>query len=187
MVRRVLLYLVAFLSLAAPASLAAQASNQTLQVAPLPRDGEVLVSFKLEEPLTDLDLVRADQQVLAVALQERPAAERADGVGHERPERVADRREHDDDPEVPGRAGERLDLTRVRDEEAGVGEDQLRRQRDHRRFDRHRHHDPEVPEGAVQVVEERDDDLVDELEHADLGCRWGRAAPRIADYPRPSG
>jgi len=53
MVRRVLLYLVAFLSLAAPASLAAQASNQTLQVAPLPRDGEVLVSFKLEEPLTD--------------------------------------------------------------------------------------------------------------------------------------
>jgi len=52
MVRRVFLYLVAFLSLAAPASLAAQASNQTLQVAPLPRDGEVLISFKLEEPLT---------------------------------------------------------------------------------------------------------------------------------------
>jgi hypothetical protein len=34
------------------AALAAQTA-QTLQVAPLPRDGEVLVSFKLDEPLTD--------------------------------------------------------------------------------------------------------------------------------------
>jgi uncharacterized protein DUF4390 len=33
-------------------ALAGQA-GQTLQVAPLPRDGEVLVSFKLDEPLTD--------------------------------------------------------------------------------------------------------------------------------------
>jgi hypothetical protein len=32
--------------------LAAQAT-QTLQVTPLPRDGELLVSFKLEQPLTD--------------------------------------------------------------------------------------------------------------------------------------
>ena len=36
-----------------------------------------------------LDLVVADQQVLAVALEERPAAPRADGVGDERPDRVA--------------------------------------------------------------------------------------------------
>jgi len=51
--RRVVLYLFVFMSLAAQASFAAQASNQTVQVAPLPRDGEVLISFKLEEPLTD--------------------------------------------------------------------------------------------------------------------------------------
>jgi hypothetical protein len=31
----------------------AAAQAETLQVIPLPRDGEVLVSFKLEEPLTD--------------------------------------------------------------------------------------------------------------------------------------
>ena len=31
-----------------------------------------------EEPVGELDLVRADQQVLAVALEERPAALRAD-------------------------------------------------------------------------------------------------------------
>jgi hypothetical protein len=65
MVRRVLFYLLAFVTLAAPASLAAQTSNQTLQVAPLPRDGEVLVSFKLEEPLTD-DIRAAIQSGLTV-------------------------------------------------------------------------------------------------------------------------
>ena len=65
--------------------------------------------------------------------------------------------------------GQRLDLARVRDEEPGVREDQLRRQRDHRRLDRHRDHDAEVADGAVQAVQERDDDLVDEGEHADLG------------------
>ena len=58
---------------------------------------------------------------------------------------------------------------RVRDEEPGVREDQLGGERDHRRLDRHRDHDAEVPEGAVQVVQERDDEIVDELEHADLG------------------
>jgi hypothetical protein len=46
MLSRVFLYILSI------AALAAQ-STQTLQVAPLPRDGEVLVSFKLDEPLTD--------------------------------------------------------------------------------------------------------------------------------------
>jgi hypothetical protein len=35
---------------------------------------------------------------------------------------------------------------------------------------------PEVADGAVQVVEERDDDLVDEGEHADLVACGGRRA-----------
>ena len=48
------------------------------------------------------------------------------------------------------------------------GQDQLRRERDHRRLDRHRDHDAEVADGAVQAVQEGDDDLVDEGEHADL-------------------
>ena len=127
-----------------------------------------------EEPVGELDLVRPDQQVLPVALEERPAAVRADGVGDERAERVPDRRHDHDDPEVPRRAGERLELARVGDQEAGVGEDQLGRQRDHRRLDRHREHHAEVADGAVQGVQERDDDLVDEGEHADLGVtgRW---------------
>jgi hypothetical protein len=47
MFSRVILYLLSLVALAA------QSSTQTLQVAPLPRDGEVLVSFKLDEPLTD--------------------------------------------------------------------------------------------------------------------------------------
>ena len=41
MFSRVLLYLLSLVALAA------QSSTQTLQVVPLPRDGEVLVSFKL--------------------------------------------------------------------------------------------------------------------------------------------
>ena len=62
-----------------------------------------------EEPVGDLDLVRADQQVPAVALEERPAAPRADGVRDQRAERVADRRHDHDDPEAPRAVGERLD------------------------------------------------------------------------------
>ena len=46
MLSRVLLYLLSIVALAGSA-------EQTLQVAPLPRDGEVLVSFKLDEALTD--------------------------------------------------------------------------------------------------------------------------------------
>lgn len=46
--RRLLLLLVLF-----SGALASQASAQTLQVIPLPKDGEVLVSFKLDEALTD--------------------------------------------------------------------------------------------------------------------------------------
>ena len=56
MVRRTVLFLL-FLAAAFPAVLSAQAPPagqglQTLEVVPLPRDGEVLVSFKLNETLT---------------------------------------------------------------------------------------------------------------------------------------
>lgn len=51
MVRRLLLVLLVFLAVPASAGIAAQ--GQTLQVVPLPRDGELLVSFKLDEALTD--------------------------------------------------------------------------------------------------------------------------------------
>ena len=57
-----------------------------------------------EEPVGQLDLVRPDQQVLAVALEERPAAVRPDGVGDERAERVPDRR-HDRPRSRSSRAG----------------------------------------------------------------------------------
>jgi len=48
MFSRGLLLLLSLLAAAGP-----QAFGQTLQVIPLPRDGEVLVSFKLDEELTD--------------------------------------------------------------------------------------------------------------------------------------
>ena len=50
MFSRLLLLLVALL---APPAGQISASGQTLEVIPLPKDGEVLVSFKLEEALTD--------------------------------------------------------------------------------------------------------------------------------------
>lgn len=49
MLRRGLIVLVALLC----SAMAPQPSGQTLQVIPLPKDGEVLVSFKLDEALTD--------------------------------------------------------------------------------------------------------------------------------------
>jgi len=49
MFSRALLLLLSLL----PAGLQAPAASQTLQVVPLPRDGEVLVSFKLDETLTE--------------------------------------------------------------------------------------------------------------------------------------
>jgi hypothetical protein len=45
--------LLLLLSLLPPGFQAPAAGSQTLQVVPLPRDGEVLVSFKLEETLTE--------------------------------------------------------------------------------------------------------------------------------------
>ena len=116
-----------------------------------------------------------DQQVLAVPLEEGPAANRADVVADDRSERVAERRDDDDDPEIPAALRQGLDLRRIADEEARVREDQLRRQRHHGRLDRHREHDPDVADGAVEPVQERDDDLVDESKHRG----------KIADYPRP--
>ena len=96
--------------------------------------------------LGQLDLVLADQDVLPVALQEGPATVRPDRVGNERAKRVPDGRGDHDEPVVPRLAGDRLDRRGVRDEEAREGEDQLGRQRDHRRLDGHREEDPEVPD-----------------------------------------
>ena len=136
-----------------------------------------------EERIGQLDLVRPDEQVLPVPLEERPPAVGADRIGDQRAERVPDRRHDDHDPEVPRLAGDRLELARVGHQEAGVREDELGWQRDHRRLDRHGGHDAEVADRPVQVVEERDDEVVDEGEHADL---WfaGWAPGSIADYPR---
>lgn len=53
MFSRLLLLLAALVTPAAAAGQIVPAGQQTLQVVPLPKDGEVLVSFKLEEALTD--------------------------------------------------------------------------------------------------------------------------------------
>jgi hypothetical protein len=142
-------------------------------------------SSRLKNAVWELDLVRPDEHVAAVALEERPTAVGADGVGDERADRVADGREDDDEPEVPGLAGQRLDGVRVRHEEAGEREDQLGRERDHRRLDGHRDHHPDVADGAVQALEERDGDLVDELEHARTsgGTRDAAEDSRLSSGP----
>ena len=75
-----------------------------------PADEHRRVAVALEEPVGELDLVRPDQQVAAVALEERPAAVRPDGVGDERPERVPDRRDDRPRSRSSTAAGERLDL-----------------------------------------------------------------------------
>ena len=60
---------------------------------------------------------------------------------------------------------ERLDGRRVDDLPAGERQDQLGRQRQQRRLDDHGDEDAHVADGAVQLVQERDDELVDEGEH----------------------
>ena len=53
--------------------------TQTLQVVPLPRDGEVLVSFKLDEALTD-DIKAAIQSGLLVKFVYKVELRRSSGV-----------------------------------------------------------------------------------------------------------
>ncbi len=88
------------------------------------------------------------------------------------------------EPEVPGAVRQRLDRGLVRDQETGERQDQLGRQRDHRRLDGARDQDPEVAERPVQVGQERDDDLVEEGEHQAAQDGWVTPG-RIADYHRP--
>src|SRR3954452_17892457 len=124
------------------------------------------IAVSIEEVLGDLDLVRADQQVPSVALKERSTPPPPARVRDKRAERVPDRRGDDDQPEIPWPARERLGLRRIGDEEAREREDELRGQRDHRGLDRHRCGHTDVADRGIERGEERDDDLVDEREHA---------------------
>src|ERR1043165_2562365 len=56
--------------------LAGQQSAQVLQVTPLPRDGEVLVSFKLDEAMTD-DIKAAIQSGLTLRFNYKVALRRS--------------------------------------------------------------------------------------------------------------
>ena len=76
---------------------------------------------------------------------------------------------------------QRLDLARVGDQEAGVREDQLGRQRHHRQFDRHGGHHAEVADGPVQGVQERDDDRSMKDSTAGQHGRAGRGGGSTAD------
>ena len=77
MFSRVLLYLLSLVALAA------QSSTQTLQVVPLPRDGEVLVSFKLNETLTD-DIRTAIQSGLTIKFVYKVELRRSSAVWFDR-------------------------------------------------------------------------------------------------------
>ena len=102
---------------------------------------------------------------VAVALEEGPSAVGPDPVRDQRARRVAEGRDDDDDPEAPWRVGDRLEVGRIGDEEPGERQDELRRDRDHRRLEGHGEEDARVPERAVERRQERDDDLIDEGEH----------------------
>ena len=138
----------------------------------------------LEEPVGELDLVMPDQQVLPVSLEERPSAEGADGIRDERPERVADGGEDDDDPEVPGLAGEWLELRRIGTRNPGVRQDQLRGSRIIADSIAMASMYADVPDGAVQGVQERMTNSSMNASNGTSGWWGGRAPARIADYPR---
>jgi hypothetical protein len=65
------------------AALAMGPGTQTLQVIPLPRDGEVLVSFKLDEALTD-DIKAAIQSGLSVKFNYRVELRRSSAAWFDR-------------------------------------------------------------------------------------------------------
>ena len=68
---------------------------------------------------------------------------------------IADRGHDHDDPEVPRSVRQRLNGTQTRNLETGERQDELRRQRDHGRLDGHGDHDTDVPDRAVQVLQQR--------------------------------
>jgi len=93
-----------------------------------------------------VDFVLANEQEPPPSIEEGPAELRAQRIPAQRAVVLATMPNDHDDPEVPGAVGKRLDLTVVADQEAGVWQDQLRRQRQQRRFDDHGEEDAQVAE-----------------------------------------
>jgi len=114
-----------------------------------------------------VEVVRRDEDVPPVALEERAAAVRADGVRGEGADGVPDDPGDDRAPVGPRRAGQRLGKT-TRDGEAGERKDQLARDGDRRALDGHRDDDADVPETTVQRVDEGQDELVDGLDQVSV-------------------
>src|ERR1035437_1097768 len=78
-----------------------------------------------EELLGLIDLVLADQEVLAPSVQERPAQPGAEEVAEERAGRVGRGADDDDAPEVPVAVGERFDGSGIDDLPAREREDEF--------------------------------------------------------------
>src|SRR3954447_2101315 len=96
--------------------------------------GAVLV----EKVVRQFDLVLPDEDVLAVSLEEWATAPGTDRVRDQRADGVADGRGDHDDPKIPGSTRQGFDKRLVGHLKARERQDELGRQRHHRRLDRHR-------------------------------------------------
>ena len=112
----------------------------------------------------DVEVVRRDQDVFAVAFEQRAPPERPDGVRHERSEGIPGHSGGDRAPIGPGCAGQRLGHA-ARDRESRQGKDELARYRDRGALDRHGEDHAQVAEGRIGAFQQGQDVRVDRFEH----------------------
>src|SRR5713101_4477062 len=132
---------------------------------PRKEDGEVTPAA--EPPVRRLEIVRADQHVTSIPLEERTTAERPDRIADEGACGVSDHPGDHRAPIRPLRAGQRLDDP-SRYAPSGERENQLRRDGDSGTLDGHGDHDADISETTVQGVDERKDELVDGLDQVSV-------------------
>src|SRR6266542_2809661 len=131
-----------------------------------PREEHRRVAITREVPVSQIEVVPADQDEAAITLEQRSPAEGADRVRDEGAERVPDDAGDHRAPVRPWRSGERLrDAAGHRP--PGEREDDLARDGDRGALDRHRDDDAEVAEGRVRPRQQWQDICVDRVEH-----RW---------------
>src|SRR5207302_8926423 len=120
-----------------------------------------------EPPVPERGIVRAQEHVTPVTLEERTPAERSDRKADERASGVPEHPRQDRPPVSPRPAGQGLhDASRYAP--AREWEDQLGRNGDRGTFDGHGDDDADVPETTVQRVDEGQHELVDGLDQVSV-------------------
>ena len=129
----------------------------------------------LEEAVGLVEVRGGDPEVATPALDERPAAPRADAVRDERPGGRPERAGQDGQPEVPRLSGDGLERHALADEEPGEGQHELRGDRDDDALDRHPQGDTEIPDRFVDLGHQVADRPVQEVEHGRQHSRLSSA------------